>query len=87
MSDGGTVFTVKFACDNCGEQWSLEFHEKVRVYRSCLQPSFIMVDDTREKDDPSKAPIESGVHCPNCKTYQDVKIVQRIPIEVRSTID
>lgn len=84
MSDGGTVFTVKFACDNCGKQWSLEFHEKVRVYRSGSQ---IMVDDPREKYDPSKAPIESAIHCPNCKTNQDAKIVQRIPIEVRSTID
>ena len=87
MSDGGTVFTVKFACDNCGKQWSLEFHEKVRVYRVSSQSSCIMTDDPREKYDPSKAPIESAIHCPNCKTYQDVKIVQRIPIEERSTID
>ena len=85
MSDKGTVFTVKFGCDNCGKEWSEEFHEKVRVYRWFEKT--ILAEDTREKFDPSKAPIESAIICPNCKTHQDVKIVQRIPIENRSTID
>ncbi len=86
MSDKGTVFTVKFACDNCGKEWSEEYHEKVRVQR-WGDPGCILVDNLREKHDPSKAPIESAIFCPNCKIHRDVKIIRRIPIEVRSTID
>ena len=95
MSDGGTVFTVKFACDNCGKEWSEEYHEKVRVWRIEATPSFssatmfhpgrpsyLIASDDREK--PIKEDI---IECPKCKTHQDVKIVQRIPIEERSTID
>lgn len=83
----GTVFTVKFACDNCGKEWSEEFHEKVRVWRWESTKGCIMATDPREKYDPNKAPIESAIFCPNCKTYRDVKVVDRIPIEERSTID
>ena len=95
MPDKGTVFTMKFGCDNCGKEWSLEFHENVRVQRreeipyimtqkrifSGL-PSCIIVTYIREK--PQRSDV---IDCPNCKTYQDVKIIQRIPIEERKTID
>ena len=95
MTDKGTVFTVKFACDNCGKEWSEEFHEKVRVWRVNSmppsmgrtrihpgRPSYIMVSDTREEKR-----VEIVMDCPNCKADRDVKIVQRIPIEERKTID
>lgn len=95
MSDKGTVFTVKFACDNCGKEWSEEYNEKVRVWRmeshnppSAMSwrasgtPTRIYVSDARVKP-----MIEKVMVCPNCNTFQDVKIIQRIPIEERSTID
>ena len=90
-----TVFTVKFACDNCNKEWSEEYHEKVRVWRTdgCKSfmsfghyspeiPSVIYASNTRTK------PINgTTIECPNCKTEEDVKIVQRIPIEERLIID
>jgi ribosomal protein L37AE/L43A len=95
MSDEGTVFVVRFACDNCGKEWADEFHEKVRVWR--LDPgaihtfggSYIPATPARliASDARTKPMDESTIECPNCKTYRDVKIVQRIPIEDRQTID
>lgn len=95
MSDKGTVFTVKFGCDNCGKEWSEEYHEKVRVWRMGEIPppmgsnwrtpptySRLYASDCREK-----STVETVIKCPNCKTSEDVKIIQRIPIEERSTID
>lgn len=84
-ADGGTVFTVGFACDNCGQEWSIEYQEKVRVYR--WNEKTILTNDPRVKYDPNIAPIKYAIFCPNCKLYDDVKIVDRIPIEERSTID
>lgn len=86
MSDKGTVFTVKFACDNCGKEWSLEFHEKVRVWRhnpvNAPDHECIIASDACEKP-----MVENAIYCPNCETSRDVKIVQRIPIEERKTVD
>lgn len=95
MSDKGTVFTVKYACDNCGKEWSDEYHEKIKVWRTQEipggmgmtrymppVPSRLYASDSRKKP-----MVETLIKCPNCKTHQDVKIVQRIPIEERSTID
>ena len=94
MSDKGTVFTVNYACDNCGKEWSDEYHEKVRVWRMDEippssgawrhpgSPSRIFASDYRKNP-----AVETVIKCPNCKTFRDVKIVQRIPIEERKTID
>lgn len=92
MSEEGTVFTVKFACDNCCKEWSLEFHEKVRVWRSEPISSFArsgrFIPPIPSKIYVTGNPMKPDViECPNCKIYRDVKIVQRIPIEDRSTID
>lgn len=78
-ADGGTVFGIKFACRNCGGEWTDRFPPRTSVNDGSVTKRTKVINDECDTIGMHNCECCYPVKCPTCERYADVSVIERAP--------